>query len=358
MNKFIKENSVIICLSPNFGGMEIDAIKLVKKLSPYSKIILLAKENGFIAQKFDNNCLNNQNISLETIKFKSSLSFNIIKIARDIVIRNNIKNVIFFGASELKSLYFSFLGLDINLIVRHGTTKSTPKKDLFHKLIYSKVNYHVSICKHIQKNVDYIIPFGKNSKSILIYSSVKNININKKEKNAKLTLLHTGRIANGKGQIDAIKACSILVENNIDFIFYIVGGYEKDYEKEFLQFYEKVNYKDKIVLVGFSNKIEKYLEKADIYLFPSYGEGLSNSFLEALSSGLSCISYSNTSFPELKDLGLDFEIVEDKNIEKLKEILLKISKKEVIFNIEKNKKIINDYFSEDKEIREYLKILV
>ncbi|OCL83916.1 glycosyltransferase [Arcobacter porcinus] len=353
-----KGNIALICLSPNFGGMEIDAIKLAKKLSLHSKIVLIAKKDFFIAQSFNNYFLGNKNVFLETIKFKSSLSFNIINRAREIIIKNNIKNVVFFGASELKSLYFSFLGLDINLIVRHGTTKSTPKKDLFHKLIYSKVNYHVSICKHIQKNVDYIIPFGKNSKSILIYSSVKNININKKEKNAKLTLLHTGRIADGKGQIDAIKACSILVENNIDFIFYIVGGYEKDYEKEFLQFYEKVNYKDKIVLVGFSNKIEKYLEKADIYLFPSYGEGLSNSFLEALSSGLSCISYSNTSFPELKELGLDFEIVENKNIEKLKETLLKISKKETIFDIEKNKKIINDYFSEEKEIKQYLEILV
>jgi glycosyltransferase involved in cell wall biosynthesis len=239
----------------------------------------------------------------------------------------------------------------------NGTTKSTPKKDWFHKLIYSKVNYHVSISKHIHKNLDYIIPFGKNSKSILIYPSVKNININKKEKNDKLTLLHTGRIANGKGQIDAIKACSILVENNIDFIFYVVGGFEKDYEKEFLDFYNNLNYKDKIILAGFSNEIEKYLEKSHIFIFPSYGEGFGNSFIEAISSGLDCISYSNTSFLEFREIGLDFGIVKDKNIEILKETLLKISKKEVVFDIEKNKKIINDSFSEDKEIREYLRIL-
>ena len=356
MKNNYKKNVSIICLSPNFGGMEINAIKLANKLSSYSKIILVAKENGFIAQKFDNNCLNNQNISLETVKFKSSLSFNIIKIARDVVIRNNIKNVIFFGASELKSLYFSFLGLDINLIVRHGTTKSTSKKDWFHKLIYSRINYHVCISKHIQKNIEYIIPFGKYTKSILIYPSIEIPNF-KKRKNEKLTLIHTGRISQGKGQTDAIKACSILVENNIDFIFYVVGGFEKDYEKEFLDFYNNLDYKDKIILAGFSNEIEKYLEKSHIFIFPSYGEGFGNSFIEAISSGLDCISYSNTSFLEFREIGLDFEIVENKNIEKLKETLLKISKKEVVFDIEKNKKIINDSFSEDKEIREYLRIL-
>ena len=358
MKNNYKKNVSIICLSPNFGGMEIDAIKLANKLSSYSKIILVAKENGFIAQKFDNNCLNNQNISLETVKFKSSLSFNIIKIARDIVIRNNIKNVIFFGASELKSLYFSFLGLDINLIVRHGTTKSTPKKDWFHKLIYSKVNYHVSISKHIQKNLDYIIPFGKNSKSILIYPSVKNININKKEKNDKLTLLHTGRIANGKGQIDAIKACSILVENNIDFIFYVVGGFEKDYEKEFLDFYNNLNYKDKIILVGFSNEIEKYLEKSDIFIFPSYGEGFGNSFVEALSFKLKCVSYANTSFFEFKKIGFDFEMVENKNIDNLKQSLLKIVKDEIKFDFEKNIELIKNIFYENQEVKKYLEIII
>ena len=78
MKNNYKKNVSIICLSPNFGGMEIDAIKLANKLSSYSKIILVAKENGFIAQKFDNNCLNNQNISLETVKFKSSLSFSLL----------------------------------------------------------------------------------------------------------------------------------------------------------------------------------------------------------------------------------------------------------------------------------------
>jgi len=30
-----------------------------------------------------------------------------------------------------KSLYFAFLSLDINLIVRHSTTKSTQKKDYY-----------------------------------------------------------------------------------------------------------------------------------------------------------------------------------------------------------------------------------
>ncbi|PRM88872.1 lipopolysaccharide biosynthesis protein [Aliarcobacter cryaerophilus] len=336
--------------------MELDTIKLAKKLFPYRKIVLILKKEGFMHKNFNKYFSLSDNIDLETIKFKSTLSFNIVLKARDIVKKYNIRNVIFFGASELKSLYFSFLGFDINFIVRHGTTKSTPKKDWFHRLIYSRVNYHVCISKHLQKNIEYIIPFCKNTKSILIYPSIEIANFIKR-KNEKLTLIHTGRISQGKGQIDAIKACEVLVKNNIDFIFYIVGGYEREFENKFLDFYNNLEYKDKIILVGFTNNVEEYLAKSDIFLFPSYGEGFGNSFVEALGFGLKCISYANTSFFEFKALGFDFQIVENKNIANLKQSILCVANNKVTFDLEKNKKLAKNIFSKEQEIKKYLEII-
>ena len=353
----MKSNTAIICLSPNSGGMEIDSIKLAKKLSSYTHITMIAKKDHFIANKKET-YVNVNGIKLETIKFSSNLSFSIIKNTRKIIKKNNIKNVIFFGASELKSLYFSFLGLDINLIVRHGTTKSRPKKDWFHRLIYSNVNYHVSICKHLKKNVEYIIPFGKKTQAKLIYSSF-DFEEPKQIKQDKLTLLHIGRIAQGKGQIDAIKACEVLVKNNIDFNFNIVGGFEESYEKEFMKFYEQCSYKDKINLIGFTSEVDIFIQKADIFIFPSYGEGLSNAFLEAISNNLVCLTYQNTSFPELQELGLYFNMAENKNIDNLKKKLLHIIQ---ILDIEKNKSQKNHNLSKKlfalkNEMNNYLEIL-
>ncbi|MEA3373149.1 MAG: lipopolysaccharide biosynthesis protein, partial [Campylobacterota bacterium] len=128
---------------------------MAEKLAPYSKTVLIAKTGHFIANEVASK---RDDFFLETISFNSNLSLSIIFGARKIIKKYDIKNVIFFGASELKSLYFSFLGLDINLIIRHGTTKSTPKKDWFHRLIYSKVNYHIAICEHLANNVKEIIP--------------------------------------------------------------------------------------------------------------------------------------------------------------------------------------------------------
>jgi len=53
--------------------------------------------------------------------------------------------------------------------------------------------------------------------------------------------------------------------------------------------------------VGFSDNVQQYLQTADVFLFPSHGEGLGNAFIEALANNLICISYDNTTFPEFQE---------------------------------------------------------
>lgn len=346
-----KQPTAVICLSPNKGGMELDAISFSKKLDPYMKTILIIKENSFMHENLQNSTLN-----YETIDFFKMFSLSIILGVRRIIKKYNIQNIVFFGASELRSLYFSFLGLDINLIIRHSTTKSSPKKDFFHRLIYSKVNYHVATSKHLERNIHHIIPFGKTSESKMIYSSL-TFEKPKPENHNLLTLVHTGRITHGKGQTDAIIACSKLFENDIDFQFYIVGGFEEDYKEEFMSFYNKVPYKDKIKLVGFTNDVSNYLNKSDIFIFPSYGEGLSLSFREALSNNLICIAYDNTSFPEIKQLNLNFHLVENLNTDHLGDTLLDICTHIERYKDLNNYKIMKQEFSEEKELKHYFQIL-
>lgn len=355
-----KSSTAIICLSPNSGGMEINAMKLAQKLSPYSNITLIAKENSFI-QNNHSKYIQNSQVKIETIKFSSSISFSIYSRTKELIKKHNIKNVIFFGASELKSLYFAFLGLDINLIIVHSTTKSTPKKSFFHKLIYSDVNWHIAICKHLEKNVKKIIPFGEKSRLKVIYSSFDIKKIQKSTDDKILTILHTGRIAEGKGQADAIRACKSLFENNIEFIFFVVGGFENDaYKNKFMDLYNDLPYKDKIILVGFTNDVESYIAKSDIFLFPSYGEGLSNAFVEALSNNLVCISYDNTSFSEFKELGFYTHLAKDRDIDELSKKLLFVSKNidNEKLKAEPNFELAKNVFNTQEEIDSYLEILV
>ena len=340
----------------------MDAVRIAKLISPNVNVCLIAKENSPISTNYIQE-LKVNDIELKTINFRSVFSLSIILGVRKIIKERNIKNVIYLGASELHALVIAFLGLDINLLIRHGTTKTRPKKDFLHRLTYNNVGYHIAICKHLANNVKYIFPFGKNTELKVIYSSLRHqptftskpVEI----KNRPIQLIHVSRIIDAKGQVDAIDACEVLFQKNIPFELTFLGDFEPGYEATFVTHLETKPYKDQIHILGFKSDLSEYYNNSDILLFPSKGEGLSNTFIEALSYGLVCISYDNTSFPELQELGFKFFMAENLNVDSLKDTLL-----EAIEYIKSNKIPINDniklaksLFTAQREFDEYLNLL-
>ncbi len=355
-------NTAVICLSPFHGGMEMDAVRIAKLISPKVNVYLIAKANSPISNNYANELAEN-NVELKAIKFKSKYSLSISYKTRKIIKEHNIKNVIYLGASELHALSLAFSGLNINLIVRHGTTKTRPKKDFLHRLIYRNVNYHIAICQHLAKNIQYIFPFGKNTQLKTIYSSLRHLpDIQVKPSrsvNQTIKLIHVGRIIDVKGQKDAVDACQILFEKNIPFELNLLGDFEPGCEADFMRHVSSKPYNQNIHIKGFQTNLSEYYSQSDILLFPSHGEGLSNTFIEALSYGLICVSYENTSFPELRDLGFEFYIAKNKDITSLKKNLMEAveflnSNKSPISN---NIKIAQSLFTPQRELTEYINLL-
>ena len=112
-------------------------------------------------------------------------------------------------------------------------------------------------------------------------------------------------------------------------------------------------------MIGYTNDVEKYYKVADIFLFPSYGEGLSNAFIEALAHNLVCICYNNTSFPELKDLGFYFQMCTNLDVDALSLNVFTLYSQ---LNKEKKKSLSNyikakTIFSIQNELNSYKDIL-
>jgi tRNA U34 2-thiouridine synthase MnmA/TrmU len=91
-----RNNTAIICLSPYAGGMELDAMKLAKLLSPYTDITLIAKKGHFIHKK-QSEYVGYNGINLYTIDFKYTFSLNLMIKMRYILQENKIENIIFLG---------------------------------------------------------------------------------------------------------------------------------------------------------------------------------------------------------------------------------------------------------------------
>jgi glycosyltransferase involved in cell wall biosynthesis len=353
----------VMCFSGGNGGMERSAIRLADILSRIAETTLVCKQASFIDNLYRQD---GHAFDCDTVKFSSrTFSPAMLVQVRSILKARNFGNVIFFGASELKTLYFSFLGFDLNLVVWHGTTKSRPKHDLFHRLVYSSVDYHVALSEHLMSNVRHIVPRGKNTQYRVIYPSFQ-IEVDASRPNAQavpevLKLVHIGRVAAGKGQIDAVQACDSLYQAGIAFVLDLVGppGDEK-YSRQLSSVIEQAPYSESIHLHGFVDSPASYLEQADMLLFPSYGEGMPNAFIEALHYGLPCLAYDNTVFPEYLDMGFHVTLAADRDTADLSAKLLFMTN-----NIEQekrdaeiNSRLAREYFNVERELDSWRTILV
>ena len=355
----MKQNTAVICLSRVNGGMELASVKLARLLSENIHIEFIARDKSYIADKKEH--FQDYDVNLNTLNFSSNLSFNLIFGIRKILVENNIKNIIFLGASEIKSLYFPTLGLDIIFIIRQGSKNTTPKKDLFHKLFYSNVIHFVGNCEYMKKNIIDILPIAKKADVTRIYSSVKlEENVTFKKYNETIDLISVGRINPGKGQLESIKACEILFKNKIKFKIKFLGDFQnKEYCKKIEDYIKDIPYKDCIEFIGYTSNIKEHLQQSDIFIFPSLGEGMSNAIIESLGFGLIPIIYDDTSSPEFKNLGFHIHLTKENNVENLQEILLQI-----VSNIkfEKNEAMKNhlkalEIFALKREKKEYMELL-
>ena len=356
MNKKKKSPTAIVCLSSNLGGLELDAIKYANKLSSLADTILICKRNSLLAKKAKYGC----DFTVVEISFRFNISVSLFYFFKKAIQEYSIKNIIYFGASELKSMFFSVRNLNTNFIIRHGTRKR-PKRNWYHSLIYSIVDYHIGISKDLTDNINKGMPISDKTKIRTIYPSVKYTYKPKQRVTTdNIQILNTARIAVGKGHKDMIDACDILYRNSINFTLNIVGTGDSIYVEKIMKYAASKIYSKNIKFHGFQEKISSFLESNDIFLFPSYGEGLSNSFTEALCHGLVCLSYNNTSFGEFRELGFYTHLVTNLDKHSLSEKLLQIVES---IEIEKEKSLFNinhalNTFSESGEIENYRKMLI
>ncbi len=93
-------------------------------------------------------------------------------------------------------------------------------------------------------------------------------------------LLNVSRLIPLKGQMDLLKAMPSVIKKypEIQLVFAGHGGYRKTLE----EYAEKTEIQDHIKFLGRIDNIPKLLVKADIFLYPSYSEGLPGALIEAM----------------------------------------------------------------------------
>lgn len=98
-------------------------------------------------------------------------------------------------------------------------------------------------------------------------------------------IVSVGELDDNKNHITVIKALAMLEHKNFKYVVCGVGP-----NKEMLEKYaQERGMEDKVILAGYRSDIPDILNAADIFVFPSFHEGLPVSALEAMACGLPVI---------------------------------------------------------------------
>lgn len=188
------------------------------------------------------------------------------------------------------------------------------------------------------KDVEYIPGVGV---EVNVLTAGKN-EIKEKKQEFNITssniLISVGELNNNKNHYIVIEALSKIKDK--DFEYLIVG--EGPNKKKLQDQINNHGLQNKIKLCGYRNDIQELLQLSDIFVFPSFREGLSKSVMEAMASGLVIVASSIRGNTDLIDEGRGGFLFNPKSSSDLSNCLLKILNKPDIkneFGIYNNEKI-------------------
>lgn len=135
-----------------------------------------------------------------------------------------------------------------------------------------------------------------------------------------------------KGQDSVIKSISLLNKKGIKCDYYLVGAGNQDRLRKIAK---KYNVEEQVIFIGPKphNEIFEIFDDIDIYVQPSFQEGLPRAVIEAMSKSCPIIGSNAGGIPELIDKKYIFK---KGNYKQLADIILNIRKEDLLVESKKN----------------------
>lgn len=158
-------------------------------------------------------------------------------------------------------------------------------------------------------NKFYVIPYGVEKEKFKSVEEKKNKDINKP-----LLLIFVGQISIYKGLHHLLSVVSSFPKDKVRLK--LVGSYNKEN-----QLYKKYKNKENIEFCGFVSfeKLPHYYSEADVFVFPTIGEGFGLVVLEAMSVGMPVICSENAGGNDVIEEGVNGFIYNPLSENELKE---------------------------------------
>ena len=201
----------------------------------------------------------------------------------------------------------------------HRGTKSNLGKHKFFRLIYKPYDIVAGVSNASRDSMIGLAPFSKlktisNGIDLSKFNSPLENSFHKSE----IVLISVGRLIHSKGQVFLINAFSRIC-NQANVVFNIVGnGPDETLLRELVK---TLGITEKVHFLGYQTNVAELISKADIFVFASQSEGLSNSVLEAMALGLPSVVVDA---PGVSECHIDSEtgFITDRDIDEFVEKIL------------------------------------
>lgn len=147
---------------------------------------------------------------------------------------------------------------------------------------------------------------------------------NKNDLNEKVTLGYLGRIEANKGMKELLMACQQLKENGVNFCLEMAG--KEEHEGEYLPRFEALLGNDfhYYGVVSGQSKSE-FFKRMDVFVMPSYFEGLPMALLECMSYGVVPVVTPVGSIPQVVTDGKNGLLTKVKDVDSIVEAVKKLA---------------------------------
>lgn len=340
MENFIK----VLVISPNYklrkGG-------IASVISLYSR---------YLKQNFNYSpSIYFQSVILSTILFPINLLVIILKLAfnestKIVHIHGSHdgsffrKYLIFLVSKKLfnKKVIFHLHSSNFHIFYENASSKTKLK-------IRDLINQSDAVIVLSEEWRDFILDNFKQKRIRILENIVEKQNkLNKRSNNDNLILLFLGRLGERKGIFDLLEVLSNMNELNKNAIELYIGG---DGEVKRLEESIKDNNLKNVHFVGWvkDQQKDKLLNKCDVFVLPSYNEGLPISLLEAMSYGKPILSTETGGIPRILKNNVNGFLIEPGNKTQLQESILKYINKKELLETHGNEglKIVSDYYPEN-----------
>jgi len=174
-----------------------------------------------------------------------------------------------------------------------------------------------------------------NAIDLVPYLPIARKRLENHNKNGDLRVLYLGYLGSTKGSFDLIDAAGELLSNSSNVIFDLVGdelaqGVRQLLEQKILA--KNLNGKVNIHQPAFGPEKLAYFQRADVFIYPSYYEGMPMAVLEAMASGLPVVASRVGGLPDLLEDGVNGYLVDPGCPEQLATAIQKILNNDLLLS--------------------------